>query len=222
MSQSPAITPMLLPPCLLSVVRHQHCSDIQQVDESLQRQHEALLLSVQQQYEHQLQALQSRRLQALNGIRVACCIDHLPAELIVEIFWYLVGPRFPGQWSIHDTRAMNTIMLVCGRWAAVARSYQNFWRCLRVFIANPENTESDSASLIHNNTFEPHLMLFRRLRMTEEMSVEVDIGTISTTYHDPGLVPVLTSHAWHLERLSVALCASALWHLGGKYIFSVA
>ncbi|KAJ6487977.1 hypothetical protein C8R45DRAFT_1097827 [Mycena sanguinolenta] len=214
-SASPSV---VLLPCPLSLLRHRHRTEMQAIDDDLgllQQHHDALLLSLCQQHEARVHALRTQRIQAQNSIRMNCNIDHIPDELLEETFRYLLGPQFPIQWTIREVRALNTLLLVCRRWAAVTRQDPSLWRCLRMFITEPE-PDSDSVlpTLTRNAAFEPHLMLFNRLRLTGNQSVEVDVGAMSSAYHDPGLVPVLARHAWRLERLTIAVRASALWHLG--------
>ena len=213
--------PVLLLPCPLSLIRHRHRTEVQAIDDELglvQQHHDALLLSLCQQHEARVHALRSRSIQAQNSIRMNCNIDHIPDELLVEMFRYLVGPQFPRRWTIREVRALNTLLLVCRRWAAVARHDPNLWRCLRIFVTEPEpDADSVLPALTRNASFEPHLMLFDRLRLTGNLSVEVDIGAMSSAYHDPGLIPVLARHAWRLERLTIAIRASALWRLGGVF-----
>ncbi|KAJ6497597.1 hypothetical protein C8R45DRAFT_983533 [Mycena sanguinolenta] len=215
MSSAPQAPPSLLAVRALTVVRHQRRVELEGVDDeirTLQSSHDSLIRSLQQEHDHQLQALQRRRLQALEAMRVLRIMDHLPAEVLVTIFLYVLGPRSPASWTISEIRTLNTLISVCTRWATIARENESFWRCLRVFVADVGS--SGSPAWTRNSAFKAHQMLYHRLRLSGFGTVEVEIGALSAVHRDYGVVPVLATHAWRLERLTIAVRASALWHLG--------
>ncbi|KAJ6471509.1 hypothetical protein C8R45DRAFT_936938 [Mycena sanguinolenta] len=137
-------------PCPLSLVRHRRRTDIQEIDDDLRilhEHHEAQLLSLWQQHETRVQVLLKRRLRAIDAIQMHCNTEHLPDELLLEIFRYLVGPQFPRPWANRQIKVLNTLLLVCRRWAAICRDDQSLWRCIRIFITEVE-PESNAALIV--------------------------------------------------------------------------